>query len=238
MREYNFGVGPTQKLQRPTCRALPVHFSRSALRRERWLERYPLPYSVITLLAVPSQLFLQTLKYLLVRDAERFGLQLGLALNRSPRTPCLGLLFHGSHVHFVAVFPQGRLQRPPAAPHHLAHGRVICLDLEVGRQGDAEALADLAVGKAVHVPLDRRLDVLAHHFGRGWSPVIRPSVLEEAHQLAQSFEELVGVGAGVDHQVGPFLCWQVIEARAMVAKEHQDEVEGLVVTQLTERSTT
>ena len=57
-----------------------------------------------------------------------------------------------------------------------------------------------------------------------------PSVLEEAHELAQRFEELVGVGAGVDHQVGPFLGRQVVEIGAMVAKDHQDVVEGLVVT--------
>jgi len=55
-------------------------------------------------------------------------------------------------------------------------------------------------------------------------------VLEEAHELAQRFEELVGVGAGVDHQVGPFLGRQVVEIGAMVAKDHQDVVEGLVVT--------
>jgi hypothetical protein len=49
-----------QKVKRPTCGAQLVHFSRSALRVERWLVRYPLPSSVFTLLAALSQLFLQT----------------------------------------------------------------------------------------------------------------------------------------------------------------------------------
>jgi hypothetical protein len=97
-----------------------VHFSRSALRVERWLVRYPLPNSVFALLAAPSQLFLQTPKYLLVRDAERFGLELGLALKRTERAPGFGLIFHGSHVLFPSVFPQGRLQRPPTAADELA----------------------------------------------------------------------------------------------------------------------
>jgi hypothetical protein len=66
------------------------------------------------------------------------------------------------------------------------------------------------------------------------SPVTDSSVLEEGHKLAQRFKELVGVGAGVDHQVSPFLAWQVVEAGLMVAKEHQDVVECLVVTQLVE----
>ena len=51
------------------------------------------------------------------------------------------------------------------------------------------------------------------------SPAIRPSVLEERHELAQRFKELVGVGAGVDHQVSPVFAWQVVEAGLVVAKE-------------------
>jgi hypothetical protein len=60
MREYNFGEGPTWKLKRPMCGAPPVLSWRSALRVERWLVGYPLPYSVFTLLGAPSQRFLQT----------------------------------------------------------------------------------------------------------------------------------------------------------------------------------
>src|SRR5215217_273842 len=142
----------------------------SALRMERWLERYPLPYSVVTLLAVPSRLFLQTPKYLFVRDAERFGLELGLALNRTPRAPGFGLLFHGSHLLFPSVFPQGRLQRPPAAADHLAHGGMVGLYLEVRWQGDAEPLTDLAVGEAVHVPKYRRRNILSRHLDRSRFP--------------------------------------------------------------------
>jgi hypothetical protein len=67
---------------------------------ERWLDRYHLSYPVFTLLAAPRRLFLKTPKYLFVRDAKHLGLELGLALNLTPRAPCLGLLFHGSHVLF------------------------------------------------------------------------------------------------------------------------------------------
>ena len=59
-------------------------------------------------------------------------------------------------------------------------------------------------------------------------------MFEEGHKLAQRFEERVRVGAGVSPEVRPFFGWQIVEAGAMVAKEHQNVVKALVVLQVTE----
>jgi len=50
-------------------------------------------------------------------------------------------------------------------------------------------------------------------------------VERRSHKFAQRFQELVGVS----HQVCPFSLWQAIETGLMVAKEHKNVAEGLVV---------
>jgi hypothetical protein len=56
-------------------------------------------------------------------------------------------------------------------------------------------------------------------------------VERRSHKFAQRFQELVGVS----HQVCPFCLWQAIETGLIVvAKEHKNVVEGLVVGRLAE----
>jgi hypothetical protein len=55
-------------------------------------------------------------------------------------------------------------------------------------------------------------------------------VERRSHKFAQRFQELVGVS----HQVCPFSLWQAIETGLIVAKEHKNVVEGLVVERLAE----
>jgi hypothetical protein len=55
-------------------------------------------------------------------------------------------------------------------------------------------------------------------------------VERRSHKFAQRFQELVGVS----HQVCPFSLWQAIEPGLIVAKEHKNVVEGLVVGRLAE----
>jgi hypothetical protein len=55
-------------------------------------------------------------------------------------------------------------------------------------------------------------------------------VERRSQKFAQRFQELVGVS----HQVCPFSLWQAIETGLIVAKEHKNVVEGLVVGRLAE----
>ena len=49
-----------------------------------------------------------------------------------------------------------------------------------------------------------------------------------------SFQKLVYVGVGTRREVRTFCYWKVVETGAVVAKVHQDVVEGLVMSRLTE----
>ena len=57
-------------------------------------------------------------------------------------------------------------------------------------------------------------------------------MLEEGHHPVQDLNELVYVDAGLYYEIRTLLYGQIIETGAMVAKEHQSVVEGLVVRQI------
>jgi len=62
-------------------------------------------------------------------------------------------------------------------------------------------------------------------------------MLQKGHQPVQDLNELVDVRAGLFYKIHTLYYSHLIETGAMVAKEHKSVVEGLVVPQLTKRST-